>query len=275
MGIELKWHSRRFLHSGQTKGIDSSQITVVLNWFSWNLASYSQWLCIHKHEREVILLPVLQSYYSLEWWPCKSSKKIAWQTSVFSSESAWFQIKQKKRYFGNWRVDEEVVQLLLFVVFFIFNLQKVYSILNNNRCPRSECRVIIHSQGSAAVHKLLRRCLTSAESCKWITAPYPHWGHTLLDATGSQDTVGSCHQLVCRLTRSEGKYLLIRSIFPKHLLLGHVLKQRLVLQHWLHWWEFAARVEGTLRTMWNLQENMMSEFHSFLPVQHHENRKRH
>lgn len=64
-------------------------------------------------------------------------------------------------------MGEEVVQLLLFGLFgFFFNLQKVYSILNNNRCPRSECRVVIHPQGSAAVHKLLRRCLTSAESCK-------------------------------------------------------------------------------------------------------------
>lgn len=109
--------------------------------------------------------------------------------------------KKRKRFFGNWRLGEEVVWLFIF-----FNLQKVYSILNNNRCPRSECRAIIHSQGSAAVHKLLRSCLTSAESRKWITVPYPHWGHTLLDATGSQDTVGSCHQLVCRQTGSEGKF---------------------------------------------------------------------
>lgn len=118
-----------------------------------------------------------------------------------SCGSAWIHLKGKKRerFFGNWRLGEEVV------LFFFFNLQKVYSILNNNRCPRSECRAVIHSQGSAAVHKLLRRCLTSAESRKWITVLYPHWGHTLLDATGSQDTVGSCHQLVCKQTGREGK----------------------------------------------------------------------
>lgn len=131
-----------------------------------------------------------------------------------SCGSTWFQIKgknkRKKKIFlklkTGWRSSAVVYN-------FFFNLQKVYSILNNNRCPRSECRAIIHSQGSAAVHKLLRHCLTSAESCKWITVPYTHWGHTLLDATGSQDTVGSCHQLVCRQSGSEGEIFINQRYF--------------------------------------------------------------
>lgn len=140
-----------------------------------------------------------------------------------SCGSAWFQIKggnkKWKGFFWKlktvWRSSAVVYGCLVgfYLFFFFFNLQKVYSILNNNRCPRSECRAIIHSQGSAAVHKLLRRCLTSAESRKWITAPYPHWGHTLLDATDSQDTVGSCHQPVCRQTGSEAKIFINQRYF--------------------------------------------------------------
>lgn len=120
-----------------------------------------------------------------------------------SCGSAWIQIKGKKKRKSFWKLKTWWRSSTFF--FFFFNLQKVYSILNNNRCPRSECRAVIHSQGSAVVHKLLRRCLTSAESHKWITVLYPHWGHTLLDATGSQDTVGSCHQLVCKQIGREGK----------------------------------------------------------------------
>lgn len=194
-----------------------------------------------------------------------------------SSESAWFQIKEEKKIL--WRLKSgwrsSAVVAVWFVCFF-FNLQKVYSILNNNRCPRSECRVVIHPQGSAAVHKLLRRCLTSAESCKWITVPYPHWGHTLLDATGSQDTVGSCHQLVCRLRGSEGKNFINQKYFSWTPFAGTRSETEVGIAALAALtWGFAARIEGALRTMWNLQENMMSEFHSFLPVQHYENRKRH
>lgn len=183
-----------------------------------------------------------------------------------SCESAWFKMKGKIKWLGFgfglflrlkavWRRPFESLGWLLFgwgfvcliwffyflfffffFFLFLFNLRKVYSILNNNRCPRSECRAIIHSQGSAAVHKLLRHCLTSAESRKWITVSYPHWGHTLLDATGSQDTVGSCHQLVCRQTGSENFLLIGGMFFSNHFLVlaGYILKQAFASQLWLH-----------------------------------------